>query len=509
MITQGLLPFKYELESSEAGMTGLGGLPLYLDLAAAMGVSQSIEKHVRVRVGEQGWTDVQVVMGLILLNLAGGEHVEDLRRLEEDEGFCQVLRKIEQARMKRKARRAWERRWRKERQRTVPSASAVFRYLAAFHEPEQEKLRQTGKAFIPASNVHLEGLERVNQDMVGWVQSQRPEKIATLDMDATLVETQKAEALYGYQHFKAYQPLNTYWAEQGLVLHTEFRDGNVPAGYEQLRVFEKALSLLPEGVQKVRLRSDTAAYQHELLRYCAEGKHPRWGRIEFAISCDVTREFKEAVGEVPESEWHPIYREHNEKRVKAGQEWAEVCFVPNQLGHSKHGPEYRYLALREPLRQLELPGMEGQRELPFPSLEMNRRSYKLFGLVTNMDWKGDRLIHWQHERCGKSEEAHKVMKEDLAGGQLPSGDFGENAAWWWIMVLALNLNVALKQLVLGPGWEQRRLKALRWALIHLPGRVLNRSRQWIIRLGKNCSAYRLLMGARQKIAQLAHSPTPA
>jgi hypothetical protein len=44
--------------------------------------------------------------------------------------------------------------------------------------------------------------------------------------------------------------LNTYWAEQGLVLHTEFRDGNVPAGYEQLRVLERALSLLPEGVRR-------------------------------------------------------------------------------------------------------------------------------------------------------------------------------------------------------------------------------------------------------------------
>ena len=263
MITQGALPFKYELESSAAGMTGLGGLPLYLDLAAVMGMSQSIEKHVQVRVGEQGWSDVQVVMALILLNLAGGEHVEDLRRLEEDEGLCRVLRKVERAGLKRKVRRALERRWRKERQRTVPSASAVFRYLAAFHDPEQEQLRQTGKAFIPAPNVHLEGLEKVNQDLVEWVQSKRPEKMATLDMDATLVETQKAEALYGYQHFKAYQPLNTYWAEQGLVLHTEFRDGNVPAGYGQSRVFEKALSLLPEGVQKVRLRSDTAAYQHE------------------------------------------------------------------------------------------------------------------------------------------------------------------------------------------------------------------------------------------------------
>lgn len=39
-------------------------------------------------------------------------------------------------------------------------------------------------------------------------------------------------------------------------------------------------------------------------------------------------------------------------------------------------------------------------------------------------------------------------KEDLAGGKLPSGDFGENAAWWWIMILALNLNAAMKRLVL-------------------------------------------------------------
>ena len=44
-------------------------------------------------------------------------------------------------------------------------------------------------------------------------------------------------------------------------------------------------------------------------------------------------------------------------------------------------------------------------------------------------------IHWLHERCGKSEEAHAVMKDDLAGGKLPSEDFGENAAWWWILVL--------------------------------------------------------------------------
>ena len=122
-----------------------------------------------------------------------------------------------------------------------------------------------------------------------------------MDQDATLVETTKRD--------KAYQPLNTWWAEQGSILHTEFRDGNVPAGYEQLRVLLEALALLPAGVEKVRLRSDTAGYQHELLKYCAKGENKRFGRIEFAIDCDVTPEFKKAVLETEEKDWQPIYKE--------------------------------------------------------------------------------------------------------------------------------------------------------------------------------------------------------
>jgi len=34
------------------------------------------------------------------------------------------------------------------------------------------------------------------------------------------------------------------------------------------------------------------------------------------------------------------------------------------------------------------------------------------------------------------------MKTDLAGGRLPSGRFGANAAWWALMIPAHNLNAA-------------------------------------------------------------------
>jgi hypothetical protein len=348
----------------------------------------------------------------------------------------------------------------------------------------------------------------VNTDLVGFVQNNREEQTATLDMDATLVETEKASALRCYEGYAAYQPINTWWAEQGLVVHTEFRDGNVPAGFEQRRVLEEALKSLPKGVSKVRMRSDTAGYQHDLLRYCDEEKNKRWGRIEFTVGCDVTPEFKKAVLEVAEEDWVGLKkRERSGELTESSRQWAEVCFVPNAIGRSKKGPEYRYLAIRERMQdQLMLPGMEeDEKGLPFQTMRKAGVRYKVFGIVSNMDWEGQELVEWHYKRCGRSEQAHSVMKEDLAGGTLPSGDFGENAAWWWIMVLAFNLNAALKGLVLGGQWVNKRMKAIRFHLINLPARVMERSRQLSLRLSAGDSAYGWLLQIRARIAGLVLS----
>ena len=61
-MAQGVLPYKYEEESKPAGMTSLAGLPIYLDLASVLGVSDCIGAHVHVRKAGQGWTDEQAVL---------------------------------------------------------------------------------------------------------------------------------------------------------------------------------------------------------------------------------------------------------------------------------------------------------------------------------------------------------------------------------------------------------------------------------------------------------------
>jgi hypothetical protein len=65
------------------------------------------------------------------------------------------------------------------------------------------------------------------------------------------------------------------------------------------------------------------------------------------------------------------------------------------LGTAKKNPHYRYLAIRERMA---------------------------------VQTEGNALIQWHRQRCGDSEKVHHVEKSELAGGQLPSQKFGENAA---------------------------------------------------------------------------------
>lgn len=505
---QGVLPFQIEGEQSKSRMTSYAGLLPFIELMARAGLLRAADTHVGVRAGgSQGFTDGQFLLALCLLNLVGGEGVADLDVLESDEGLGEMVRAAELSGLTGSERRAFKRRFGGARPRTFPSASAAFRYLSEFHDAESEARRVEGKAFIPPVTDALRGLRQVNAEIVRHAQLRSPQSVATLDQDATLVEAAKQNAKWSYKGFPGYQPLNVYWAEQDLLLHSEFRDGNVPAGFEQLRVLRESLSYLPEGVKTARLRSDSAGYQAELLRYCAEGTDERFGVIEFAIASDVTKEFKAAVAQLGPADWHRLHRTTNGKRKETDQEWAEVCFVPNSLSTRKDGPTYRFLAIREPLEQLDLPGVDPQRELPFPTMEFeNGAKFKLFGVVTNMDIPGEELIWWHRERCGRSEAAHAIMKDDLAGGRLPSGKFGVNAAWWAMMVMSYNVAALMKRVVLGGSWASKRMKAVRFGLINVAARLVNHAGATILRVCERHPAFQLLRDARLSILALAHAP---
>lgn len=493
MLHDRVLPFQV-VPDSGAGSTGFAGLCAYVELACVLGLLEAVDQHLKV-AGEQGWLDRHQVLTTVLINLSGGDCMDDVERLEQDAGLAAVMRQAEGYRLNAAARRRLQRRFRKGRQRAFPSPSRLREWLEAFHDPDEEARREVGRAFIPAPNEALAGLGRVNEALLATVAVAAPQSVATLDVDATLAETGKREALYCYRGFKAYQPLTVYWAETGLAVVSEFRDGNVPAGWDLVRVLAEAVRQVRAlEVETVYFRSDSAAYQHEVMGYC------RQERIGFALAADLSAALKQAVAEVPEENWQRLGR--------GRQEWAEVVFVPDGAGFSLKDEPDRYLAVREPLEQEVLPGMEEQLELPFATgLCSDRRLYKLTAIVTNRELPGAELLAWHRERCGKSEEAHAVMKEDLAGGQLPSGKFGANAAWWGLMVLAYNLQAAMARVVLGGPWARKRMKALRFHLIALPGRLVERGRQLYLKVGGTAAAW--LVEIRGRVRALARAPALA
>jgi hypothetical protein len=110
LVTQGLVPYQLDRHEHQDGLTGLCGLPVYLDLAHVLGLSRSIDRHVTARDGGRGWSDTQIVMSLVLLNLAGGDCVEDLAKLQGDSGLSQLLGRVETAGIPRRERPALSRR---------------------------------------------------------------------------------------------------------------------------------------------------------------------------------------------------------------------------------------------------------------------------------------------------------------------------------------------------------------------------------------------------------------
>jgi hypothetical protein len=77
-MTQGVLPFQYEVEKKPGGMTAPAGLTTYLEFGYVMELNKSIENRLKIRGGDRGWSDADTVMAPILLNLADGQGVSDL-----------------------------------------------------------------------------------------------------------------------------------------------------------------------------------------------------------------------------------------------------------------------------------------------------------------------------------------------------------------------------------------------------------------------------------------------
>lgn len=319
-------------------------------------------------------------------------------------------------------------------------------------------------SFIPPESRWLVGLSAVLEHSVRtYVSGVQPGPAVTLDVDAHVVESSKAEALLTYEGFRGYQPLLVAWAETGLVLADEFRDGNVPASVGIAELVDRAFGSLPqrEGGWQVAVRSDSAAYEQGILDHWADRG---W---RFTVSADMTEALRREVLRLVPEAWQ-VWRQERNGVVR---EWAEVPFVPSRRYEGKDSQPYRYLAIR--LRQ-----SQGR-------LFGDGSEVKHFAVVTN-DWEtpGQALLEWHRGKAGTIEQVHRVLKDELGAGVYPSGKFGANAAWLRLQVLTHNLLELFKAAGLDPTYRHARPKRLRFAIFSQVGRVVRHAGERFLRVAQ-------------------------
>ena len=232
------LDFEIDVELETGLITGHAGVPGLIEAYRQTGTAAVIDREVKLKNRRRGLGVSAMVESLLAMWAAGGERAEDLDQFRQDKALALLLG------------------------HELPAAQTARDFLALFHADDLPLLRE-GRAPVAAETAPLLGSAKANVELVLDLQCRRRVKMATLDVDATVIHCDKRVAKRTYDGHRGYQPVLALWAEQDVILADEFRDGNVPAGSGNRRVVEKAVAALSGGLGKIYLRGDSALYEHE------------------------------------------------------------------------------------------------------------------------------------------------------------------------------------------------------------------------------------------------------
>lgn len=399
MIEQTVLPFK--LEATQDSITPHAGLALFGEFLSGIKIALAVDAQVPAPGSGRGYAPSRFVVSLLLMLHGGGRALEDLRELAADAGLRELVGL-----------------------REIPSADALGDWL-----------RRTG------SGPGLGGLGEVNRGVVDRVLHMEARPDYTLDIDATLIAAEKAAAAWTYKGFPGYAPMVGHLAENGVVVHEEFRAGNDSPGARNLEFLQACAARMPAGKRIARFRSDSAAYQAKVLDYCEDHN------IEYAIGADLDAGVRQSLSSV--------------------MEWRE--YQDGLIGETSHGMEksrscFRLIAVKRPSQQ---------------SLFVET-SPRIKVIATNRSGSAEEVVGWYNQRGECSENRIKELKLGVGMERMPCGDFWGNAAFFRIGVLAYNLFVLFKLAALPAEWSRFQMATVRWQLYQVAGKVVDHgNRVWL------------------------------
>lgn len=401
-VAQTVLPFK--LEETQELLTANAGLALFGEFVQGLGFSRWLDQEMPKPGSGRGFEAKTYVTPLVLMLAGGGRSLEDLRMLKADSGLTQLLQ-----------------------QDKLPSTDAVGDWL-----------RRIG------SGAGLAGLERVNQRVVAVRLQQEERSTHTLDMDASQIVAEKASAAFTYKGEQGYMPMIGHLAEVGVIVHEEFRAGNVAPATSNLDFLRQCQARMPREHRITQLRADAATYQAEVFNYCDEQG------IRFAIGGRLDSPTLAAIEAIPSENW----------KTYADCAVAETIHTMNDTANA-----FRLIVVKY-RRQAEL----------FD----DRPQYHV--IASNREESAETTLVWYRQRGETSENGIKELKIGFGMERMPCGQWAANAAFFRVGVITHNLFVLFRHHTLEASWQRHQVRTVRWRLFHRPGKVVRHARTWVLKV---------------------------
>lgn len=348
--------------------------------------------------------------------------------------------------------------------------NGVFQYLTGLPTyPDPQTLRRFLMRFGEAG---LDPFLRLHDEL--QLKLLGPISSLNLDFDTTVLTVfgQQENAEVGYNPKKrgrrSYVPLLCFEGQTGDVWEASYHPGNTHPSAIFRPLFERAFAKVPEGIREIRVRADSAFFDHEIIEFL-EGK-----KAFYAIVARLTQPLKErALG----ARYH---------RVSGSVFAAYFEYHPQRWPGAR-----RFIAIRRPVKE----------EPSYQPTLWRRGDYTYQLIVTNLGLTPLNLWRFYNERA-RAELVIRELKEAYAMGKIPSHSWEANVAYFHLAVFAYNLLSWFKRLCVPPEWERLTLQTLRQRLLLIPAELVRPQGRPVLKMPASYPHKDLFLKTLKRISSL-------
>lgn len=278
-----------EIEFVDEPISPHGGISLLKTGLFKTKMLEEIDLHLSVKKRNRGFSESDYIESLVLLTALGGERLDDLAMLREDDVVGELT--------------------------PAPSAQAMGEFLQKIYLPHVSVLKKALARGVRAT----------------WNAASGEIRSLTLDTDSSIVEMagHQQGVRRCYEGTIGYHPIFAFLSELETPANAMLRSGNVHSGANAVSFLEETIRMYPD-LPIRNLRADSAFYNKDVVAFCEKRA------LRFTITADQTAPLLDCIAAIPEDQW---------LRMDEIFEVAEFRYQPTGWNR-----DYRYIATRKRIK---------------------------------------------------------------------------------------------------------------------------------------------------------------